>query len=826
MPDQNQNVLDAFTYLMELSSEMKTAYHDENALVAMLNRISVEGKQSLENQYHPYTQKVNGLRNRIAVAIGSHQVNTDEIRDIITNARNTAPSAFKTIYRHWFSILYPLLLVDKMSRMDNSIDTLVAFISEQLNAGDKLKVKIVDFTGERNNGSVRCWVAFYNASHVKQSTAKQLFLEIIDGGCSYCFYDYPNENKINENPLRSGESGDLRKLIDCFKQYLPQVLEDNLNVTPLENIQLSAGQVVYKFSMGQDHFTDRDFQAMLERNTIVMHNSKRSLGKGFDQMELFSDQMKQGDYVYVCHGNKKVAVIGRIVSDMMPCDYQGWGEDQWVQRKIKVVRNALKQEPFAGIQKWWTPNHASTCCPIDYSEIPLANEHLFRPLFNIVFFKQPENAEMTTELSSLNTILYGPPGTGKTYTLNKYKKEYFTDSGVERDAEEVLRDKIKAYPLWKVLAAALREEDGPVSVPELAENPLVKAKMNPDALTPRNTIWTVLQSFASEGSTGLNKKYKGAVELFRKDEQSRWSLVPEQINELPDSIGQELLNIAKDPLLNAGEEETVITRYDFITFHQKYSYEDFIEGIKPALSGNDEEGNISGNLKFEWQKGRFYDACLKALKLVGYESFKECYKDTAANRAAKFNIARADNTKRYALFIDEINRANISAVLGELITLLEEDKRLGAVDANGLPTEMWLTLPSGAKFGVPSNLYVVGTMNTADRSIALLDIALRRRFEFKALYPEYQEGTWWEPVLRDLNAAIYEKKKNPDFFIGHAFFMNKAESERSHIFNNKIIPLLNEYFQNNADSVKQVLACANVAIQPVDINNNYRICAI
>ena len=152
--------------------------------------------------------------------------------------------------------------------------------------------------------------------------------------------------------------------------------------------------------------------------------------------------------------------------------------------------------------------------------------------------------------------------------------------------------------------------------------------------------------------------------------------------------------------------------------------------------------------------------------------------------------------------------------------MLEDDKRMGANN------EMWIELPySNEKFCVPANLYVIGTMNTADRSIALLDIALRRRFEFKALYPRYTETEWWASLLEGMNKAIYKWKKNPDFFIGHAFFINKPESERTKILNRKIIPLLYEYCQNNAETVLRILSESGIKVKETDIKENFQIIA-
>lgn len=212
-----------------------------------------------------------------------------------------------------------------------------------------------------------------------------------------------------------------------------------------------------------------------------------------------------------------------------------------------------------------------------------------------------------------------------------------------------------------------------------------------------------------------------------------------------------------DELKNAGQ-------IVFTTFHQNYTYEDFVIGIKPNID--------SDKLTFKQNHGIFYKICKKA-----YD----------------------DQNNNYVLIIDEINRANISRVFGELITLLEDDKRIGAEH------ELIITLPNGESFGVPKNLYIIGTMNTADKSIALIDIALRRRFHFEAKYPDYDlvEDTKKKNFLKIINTKIYAEKKSADWLIGHAYFMKNESLEV--IVINKVIPLLMEYFNNNTETVQKVL---------------------
>ena len=165
----------------------------------------------------------------------------------------------------------------------------------------------------------------------------------------------------------------------------------------------------------------------------------------------------------------------------------------------------------------------------------------------------------------------------------------------------------------------------------------------------------------------------------------------------------------------------------------------------------------------------------------------------------------SNKDKKYVLIIDEINRGNISKIFGELITLLESTKRIGAAE------EARVTLPYSKKpFGVPANLYVIGTMNTSDRSIASLDIALRRRFSFFAMRPENDlvkdvEDIQLNSIFKKINKKI-EILLDEDHMIGHSFLMKckRVEDVRKAWFN-EIIPLINEYFYGDWEKIKMIL---------------------
>lgn len=399
----------------------------------------------------------------------------------------------------------------------------------------------------------------------------------------------------------------------------------------------------------------------------------------------------------------------------------------------------------------------------------------------------------TTSRKPFNRIYYGPPGTGKTYQLRALLKKSYEQATHTVAAEEwrskVIAERIAVLKWWEVAAAALYDRGGQAKVSDLASHPFIEALViaKGSNRNVRSTLWRTLQNHTVEGSATVNLKERLAPAVFDKSAESVWHFAGEWKDDCQDLI--ELVEQLKAGPPAAG----AMQRYSFVTFHQSYGYEEFIEGLRPLL----DDDVAAGEIQYEIRPGVFKELCRKA---------------------------RLAPEQRFAMVIDEINRGNISKIFGELITLIEPDKREGGEN------EISVTLPySGEPFLVPANVDIIGTMNTADRSLALLDTALRRRFDFVPLMPDSRDevgaplhglrvvqGDKIIDIPRLLSAinqrveALYDR----DHTVGHAYFTSLKQvpdgeerfSALVKAFRNRIVPLLEEYFFEDWQKIRLVLA--------------------
>lgn len=392
----------------------------------------------------------------------------------------------------------------------------------------------------------------------------------------------------------------------------------------------------------------------------------------------------------------------------------------------------------------------------------------------------------------INRIYYGPPGTGKTYKVSELLKQDYEQTvatvAIEEWRKQFIADRIAGLTWWEGAAAALVHLGGTADVDAILAHPFLKgiAVARSGNKNVRNTVWGVLQYHTIDDSKTVKMSKRMAPAVFDKLVNSSWTLTGEW-----DQVGGDLKALVD--AYKAGPPATEsIKRFSFVTFHQSYGYEEFVEGLRPVLSDDTEAGEI----QYEIRSGVFKSLCSRA---------------------------RSAPDQRFAMVIDEINRGNISKIFGELITLIEPDKREGAENA------VSVTLPySGKSFSVPFNVDIIGTMNTADRSLALLDTALRRRFEFVPVMPDASDepgaplagmrvtsGEQMIDIPRMLGAinerveALYDR----DHCIGHAYFTPLGKvpdgDERlvalQQVFRIRILPLLEEYFFEDWQKIRLVL---------------------
>ena len=385
---------------------------------------------------------------------------------------------------------------------------------------------------------------------------------------------------------------------------------------------------------------------------------------------------------------------------------------------------------------------------------------------------EDNNQQKDKESFSLNQILYGPPGTGKTYTTVVKAIEILEKRKVDTsENRDDLKKKFDEYiQNGQIKFVTFHQSYG---YEEFVEG--LRAYTE-----DKNIHYRVEDGIFKE----ICKRIKECKE-YKKWKEPQIS--EDRFDKLYDKYAENLTNYSKNGTSN--KKLKTSDGYEF------YLYKNTAQGIE-ARSASSANGNPMPMSK---------DGLKKIL--FDQNNSKSSYRYGTHPDAVLEDML---STMSYVLIIDEINRGNISKIFGELITLIEPSKRLGADD------EIIVELPySKEKFGVPSNLYIIGTMNTADRSIALMDTALRRRFEFVEMMPEYDElnettieGINVGEMLKTINERI-EYLYDRDHTIGHAYFMSLKDGadieELASIFKNKILPLLQEYFYDDWEKIRLVL---------------------
>ncbi len=408
------------------------------------------------------------------------------------------------------------------------------------------------------------------------------------------------------------------------------------------------------------------------------------------------------------------------------------------------------------------------------------NEQKQEKIASTTFITSNEPIENKIILHSpTNVIFFGPPGTGKTFTLQQKMKEY-TSHAVPADRDAWLDSRLESLNWMQVITLVLLDLGKRAKVRQIIEHMWFqrKALLNGRNGNLSNTAWAALQSYTVPESLTVDYKNRREPAVFNKTDNSEWLIVDSQLEQVEDLV-ELYAELKRGP-----KSAEAIQRFAVVTFHQSYGYEEFIEGIRAR---SDESGNIS----YPIEPGIFIRLCQRA---------------------------NADPGHRYAIFIDEINRGNISKIFGELISLIEVDKRAGMSNAMSLQLSY-----SGDHFSVPANVDIIGAMNTADRSLALMDTALRRRFDFVEMMPDLSllsgakvKGIELESLLEKLNSRI-EALYDREHTLGHAFFMSvknaldagdeeAAFKQLKIAFQKKIIPLLQEYFFDDWNKIRLVLA--------------------
>lgn len=600
---------------------------------------------------------------------------------------------------------------------------------------------------------------------------------------------------------KKGEEGSyVWKLRDELSEALERI--------DLSKVDLYANPVphFWKISHGNDCISETQAASFDKRRVIVVHKDTAAKGKAkVSQGENFMDTMKKGDFFYLCRGNS-IRLLGRINSDEVNENLEK--QDGWCERSYTIIAESRDTTAYTGDKKWWTPNDNSTCISVPDGEMQLFEDYILKPYFNLTkedILKNDTSGQYYWFLNA-NPKIWSmssmPIGEVQDYTLyndNGNKRRIFQNFLDAKAGDMVIG--YESTPV-KQIVAILRvsaEQDGQKIYFEKVEglsSPIDFSTLKECSELEKMEYFSMTQGSLFKLTRG---EYDFIIDMIREENpapsgkgnteytktdflrevymtEAKYDRLAAVLKKKKNIILQGAPGVGKTfaakrlaySVMGEADDDCI----EFVQFHQNYSYEDFMMGYKPVDDG------------FELKHGIFYKFCQKA---------------------------RNHPDKDYFFIIDEINRGNMSKIFGELLMLIEADYR---------DTKATLAY-NGLSFSVPKRLHIIGMMNTADRSLAMIDYALRRRFSFFDMEPgfdsegfiKYQEGFANDTFntlidrIKELNQEIAKDKSlGKGFCIGHSYFCNADECTdewMQDVVDFDVLPMLAEYWFDDTDKLQR-----------------------
>ena len=379
-----------------------------------------------------------------------------------------------------------------------------------------------------------------------------------------------------------------------------------------------------------------------------------------------------------------------------------------------------------------------------------------------------------------NIIYTGVAGTGKTYQLQQIAKQY-TEILPVANADDLLKALVDPMNWLEVICLVFLDERKKgkllLKVPVIMQHPffLQKAALRDGNESLSQTVWGRLQRFSHPNALTGKQINRASQSYFDKDDSSNWFLLADSLPLLADLQNKlDDYQVAIHSQFQPNYLQPKLERFSFVSFHQAYGYEEFVEGIRPHIADN-------GQMSYRIESGAFLRLCQQA---------------------------KHDPSHRYAMLIDEINRANVARVFGELMSLIEPTKRAGQTDSLSVNLAY-----SRQPFSVPSNVDIYATMNSQDHSLAPLDMAFRRRFEFIECQPQPQllgkvMANGIEIDLAKLLTALNERISQnlaKDSQLGHSFLWGiDSLPALSAGFSQSIIPQVAQACQHHGQILQAI----------------------